>query len=495
MPNTDERLSRSHIIHAERANQIGLNRLALAGGRPYIDARLARLPYESDTSWTGAGREGGRASRAFLINYAARIAAKINQYVFSTEVQRPNADPRFLADTTRTGMTITALMAHVSELVTAARWCWISVDRNSLPRDAQGQPVRRSVAAKEASGDRVFWTVWAPNEVVDWHFDQSGKLIWVITEQSVYDNSDFTQPAGSRQVRTIWQKGGGVRLWLNEKNREKIDLEEPFTTTLDDVGFVPVGTPSATPWWFDDVERVLAALLNLDSVHGENLYQTVFPQLVIPDGMIQTMMDQLKISGDGVMKMVRGLGYPILEPIEAQGLTRYLTPSAGDLKAIPDENMRLRQVLFEIVGLAMTHVTAQVSSAESKAFDHLDAEAVLRERAVLLEESETKAVLLSKQLDSTFAEYTPVYCRTFNVRDAAEEMSTLLELGKLDLPQAARKEIQRAGVDVLDRLTGLPDDRKKLIVDAIAASDAVPRVPSSDSLQPTVHSPNSASAG
>ena len=298
MPNTDERLSRSHIIHAERANQIGLNRLALAGGRPYIDARLSRLPYESDTSWTGTAREGGRASRAFLINYAARIAAKINQYVFSTEVQRPNADPRFLADTTRTGMTITALMAHVSELVTALRWCWISVDRNSLPRDAQGQPVRRSVAAKEASGDRVFWTVWAPNEVVDWHFDQSGKLIWVITEQSVYDNSDFTKPAGSRQVRTIWQKGGGVRLWLNEKNREKIDLEEPFTTTLDDVGFVPVGTPSATPWWFDDVERVLAALLNLDSVHGENLYQTVFPQLVLPDGMLQTVMDALKISGD-----------------------------------------------------------------------------------------------------------------------------------------------------------------------------------------------------
>ena len=112
---------------------------------------------------------------------------------------------------------------------------------------AGGQPVRRSVAAKEASGDRVFWTVWAPNEVVDWHFDQSGKLIWVITEQSVYDNSDFTQPAGSRQVRTIWQKGGGVRLWLNEKNREKIDLEEPFTTTLDDVGFVPVGTPIGNP--------------------------------------------------------------------------------------------------------------------------------------------------------------------------------------------------------------------------------------------------------
>ncbi|MFH1476027.1 MAG: hypothetical protein ABIH24_00840 [Verrucomicrobiota bacterium] len=50
-------------------------------------------------------------------------------------------------------------------------------------------------------------------------------------------------------------------------------------------------------------------------------------------------------------------------------------------------------------------------------------------------------------------------------------MSTLLELGKLNLPPAARKEIQRAGVDILDRLTGEPEDRKKLIVDEIAESE------------------------
>jgi len=40
------------------------------------------------------------------------------------------------------------------------------------------------------------------------------------------------------------------------------------------------------------------------------------------------------------------------------------------------------------------------------------------------------------------------------------------------LKPAARKEIQRAGVDVLDRLAGVPEDRKKLILDAIAESGA-----------------------
>ncbi len=36
--NTDPRLMRSHIIHATRAAQIDLNLLAVAGGRPYIEA-------------------------------------------------------------------------------------------------------------------------------------------------------------------------------------------------------------------------------------------------------------------------------------------------------------------------------------------------------------------------------------------------------------------------------------------------------------------------
>lgn len=98
--NTDPRLSRSHIIHAARVDQIRLNLEAVAGGRPYITARLSRLPFESDASWSGRNSvqgDQGRIDRAFLINYASRIAAKINQFVFSTEVRRANADPRFIA--------------------------------------------------------------------------------------------------------------------------------------------------------------------------------------------------------------------------------------------------------------------------------------------------------------------------------------------------------------------------------------------------------------
>ena len=86
--NKDPRLARSHIIHANRFKQLRLNQLAVNGGSAYIAQRLSRLPFESDVSWSGISKKGqtdGRQSRAFLINYAARICAKINQYVFLTE--------------------------------------------------------------------------------------------------------------------------------------------------------------------------------------------------------------------------------------------------------------------------------------------------------------------------------------------------------------------------------------------------------------------------
>ena len=78
--NKDPRLARSHIINAGRLKQLRLNQLAVNGGSAYIAQRLSRLPFESDVSWSGISKKDqteGRQFRAFLINYAVRICAKI----------------------------------------------------------------------------------------------------------------------------------------------------------------------------------------------------------------------------------------------------------------------------------------------------------------------------------------------------------------------------------------------------------------------------------
>jgi len=475
MPETaDIRATRKHKILSDRNEQLRRNLMAKAGGGAYITARLSRFPCESDASWNGDGSGiQGRPDRSFLINYAGRIVTKVNQYVFGQDVGRNNVDETFAADATRTGLTVDEFMQNVSGNYTAGQWDWIGVDRGTPGIDpATGQPATRSVAQREAEGDRIFWTLWKSTEVVDWHFGQDGRLVWLITQESVYENDDPATAAVEKVIRTVWERGKGTRLYLDPDDPEKVVQTEDFTISAKLVPFVPVGVPSSMPYWFDDVERVQAALLNLESAHHENLIQTVFPQLVITTDLVDEVMRLSDRSYDESLEMVRGIEYPLMETKESAGITRYLTPAAGDLKAIPDEILRRRKELFEIVGLALGKSdSGQVESAESKAWDHLDPAATLRTRAILLEDVEKKAIGISRELDSTFAEYEPEYPRQFNLVDVAQDMKTLVELSALELPRSAIRESMRISVEIMDQIRKIPDDRKAEILKEIDEMD------------------------
>lgn len=475
--------TRRHRFVADRAERIRLNSLVLDGGDAYIDARLCRLPYESDQSWGGAAAQPsetrfsaspirttpGRRQRAFLVNYAARIASKLDQYVFAQLPGREGVDPDFAADASRTGLSINDVMAAASRLVTACRWCWIGVDRSGL--DPVDPAAPRSLADREALGERIFWTVWRPDEVVDWHIDQRGTLAWLITEQTQHDAADPMREPRRKTLRTLWMPGGGARLTIADG---KVEGREEFKISAGVVPFVPVGVPSASPWWFDDVESIQASLLNLDSVHGENLFQSVYPQLVLPAGIIADIQQALQCSGEAAIEMVRGLQYPILEPSNASGQTRYLTPSASDLAAIPNEIQRRRRELYDVVGMALQNETRQVASAEAKAWDHLDPEMVIRQRAILLESAERRAVAISSALDTTFPVYEPQYAKSFDVSDLAADVAAITQLNGLELPEDARRELQRAAVEVLDKMIGIPPERKAMVMNAIDMAVEMP---------------------
>lgn len=507
----DIRATRKHKVLIRRERQLGYNLLSKSGGGPYVDARLTRFTCESDASWAGTAatrlKESkfsanwhrsdtsgiiGRKDRAFLINYAGRIVSKINQYVFGQDIERSGIDDAFAQDATKTGLTINALMDEVSASYTAGQWCWIGVDRGAPEIDSTtGQRVGRSVAQREAVGDRIWWSLWHATEVVDWRFDDAGRLLWLITQQDVYDNADYTKEAADQTIRTIWERGGGRRLYLNRDDKGKVDREEPFTISAPIVPFVLVGVPSSKPWWFDDVERVQASLLNLESAHNENLIQAVFPQLVLPHGVINEIMRLTELTGlegyESALEMVRGLAYPILEPTDASGLTRYLQPSASDLKAIPDEIIRRRKELMNIVGLAMQNQeTNQVSSAASKAWDNLDPSNTLRNRAIILEDVEEKAVALSAKLDLSFPIYDVQYPRQFDIPNPEQDIATLVQLGNLDLPDSGRREVMKASMKVLGSMVSIPKERMDQILKDIDAMPISELIRMTDSILPPV---------
>ena len=167
----DIRTTRVHKTLAARDAQLTLNLSVLRGGGDYIQRRLSKHPSETDTSWIGVASGGtmGRKDRAYLINYASRIATKINQYQFSGEVDRAGVDPVFESDCTGTGTTLTEFWRQASELQVANRWAWIGIDRAAAPRNPQtGEVVQRSQAEREAAGDRIRFTLYPAQAVVDW---------------------------------------------------------------------------------------------------------------------------------------------------------------------------------------------------------------------------------------------------------------------------------------------------------------------------------------
>jgi hypothetical protein len=224
------------------------------------------------------------------------------------------------------------------------------------------------------------------------------------------------------------------------------------------VPFVPVGLLADAPWWFDDVERIQRSLLDMHSAKDTAIHKAVFPLLVVPESMQRAMQIEQLSSDQARVKI--GLGHPISEAADESGITRWLSGTTVDLAFIRQEIDRLADELFRIVGLAMSvPESRQVASAEAKQWDHLDPEAVLRERATLLEEAEHKVVELTAAVGGpTFRPYTPVYGKQFDVSDFEADLRAIASAGGMSLPPKAEKLLQKAAVAAAGKRFRAKDD-------------------------------------
>jgi hypothetical protein len=447
--------TRTHKTLADRLDAIRINLLAHAGGPAYITERLCRWPSEADVDYfgdqpntntqlaatylnNGQLKTIGRLQRAFLNNYARRITCKINQYVFQGAPTRTGIDPAWAIDVTQTGASINQFMDQVSELLTVCRWCWIGVDRPA----AVGP---RSKADVERSGDRVYWQLYDPTEIVDWNFDAHGKLTWLLLERSEYTNTDPRVEAAEQTVRYLYEPGRVTRMPFADDQETFVEMTET-PTGYTGIPFTLVGNATSASWWFDDVERIQRSIMDLHSSLDTSIFKSVFPVLVVS----QTFSDSLrsdKIDANAARRKI-GTGNPIVESAEESGITRWLSGTATDLKFIRDEIDRRQSDLYDTVGLAMkTPESRQVASAEAKAWDHLDTEAVLAERAGILEEAEQRSVELSSLFGGAiFKPYKVSYQRRFDLSDFAADIKAITEAGALNLPPEAEKMLAKAAM-------------------------------------------------
>lgn len=469
--------TRQHWIMKARQGQMHLNGLAAHGGRPYVEERLWRAPNETDVSWNGdpSAHIAGRLDRTACVDDAMRVANKINQYIFKTPAVRDGADEAFAANCTGDGETINAFMQRVNLSITYGKWCWVQVDRAPKTADetlADKKPVRL--------------ILWDAEDVSDWCIDASGAIQWLIVRSRIYDNRDPRNNASEGFLYTLYEMIDG-RVYITEEvaNGCKIEMADLRTQQelpgLARIPFVLIGKPSEKAWWFDGVENLQAQVLNLDSMHNETLTETVYPQLVVPTSLadsLEVKLAEKKIDGKKVVSLIReltvGRKIPILESGEDKGITRYITPD-GDLKMLTDEATRKRNLLFDMAGLAMfNRETRKVQTAESKAFDQLDTNSTLGNRATLLQEAETKIVDMIKVFDASFKGWEPKYETEFDVVDVVALGQALnLAANAPDKTPLVKKICAKINVRILKELSNgiVPDDEFEAALDEIEEHD------------------------
>ncbi len=460
-----------HPILSVRLGAITTNLLALRGGKEYVRARLSRFPAESDIDFLGVtsgeavssklknlklSECEGRRDRAYVPNYAGRIAEKLNQYVFQTPVLRDGIDPKFAINCTATGETIGQFMAEASSLITACRWCWASVGR---PFGKKGE----SLKSRAERGDRVFWRLWEPSEVINWEFDAAGNLIFVVTSENVSSQFSPWENRSDKKRVTVWERG---KITVFDG-----DAFSEAETGLDFVPFKMIGAVAETPWWFDDVEMCQKTLLDKQSALDTAIFKMVYPILVLPSSALESLQQE-EVGPDemsNVVKMKIGMSSPIVESPEDSGITRYVGGSTTDIAFIREEIRSCVEELYETVGLALKTESRAAQSGEAKAWDHLDAEAVLAQRAEVLENAETALVEMSRAVgvNGAFTGWEPRYSRAFDLTPLTEDIESVLKVNGLPLPSKAIMQLVKVAYAKVAQDVGVPnsvvDEMGKLI--------------------------------
>lgn len=452
--------TRKHAFIEARREQLRINLLALSGGRPYIDARLSRFPKELSVDWDGGdgvqlsekrfGKAGGnqfpgRRNRTFLVNHCLRAVKKLNQFVFSAAPTRVGVDEAWSTDCTRTGLSIDQFMAEVSKVKAAGRWCWIGVDRPAWDATAGAQ----SVADKVARGDTVYWQVYAPQEVVDWRYDAQG-LAWALVETTDVNGSGPFEPATTVKMRVLYTRDEVRKYWLDPDDAGKVSRTEIITWTAGRVPLVCVGEPSSAPYFFDDAEAQMRAIMDLQSAYHHALFLQMFSLLVLPP-------QDSDSSGKSI-----GVLAGVEETADTKGTTRYVTPDGGQLATIRAEVNEVVKDFYRWWGQALQTETRQVASAESKAWDHMDTSNAIAELAGDLEEAEKEAVAISMLVDPSFKAYEPKYSRDFEIPDFAADSDALVKLSNIAVTESAKRLIERAAYAMAQAVSGIEPDEEDL---------------------------------
>ncbi|MBO5762454.1 MAG: hypothetical protein J6R85_01155 [Lentisphaeria bacterium] len=430
-------------------------RAAYNGGDSYIQRALIKHVSEVEPEYLE------RQRRACYFNYPRKLSNLITNYVLSVEPQRDGASPELVEDFSRDGLRVNEVMRRYSTMLNLYGNAALLVEMPYFEGEIDEE---RKISERLRPGVRVL----SPLEIADWATGSDGKLQWLILEECrMLDNGPFLPPTPVRR-RKLWtreeyyifesSRDGSVQLLAQGKN--PLDAVPVVMMNLSEHAAVKNGT-------FEDVVRISDAILNNQSESQMNIVKQMFGLLVISDTFARGVRSEQpagKGSSAERFSHIIARSAAIWETPEERGISRYISPSGADSATIREENMLLKQELYEILGLTLTPGSKQPESAESKSWDQHQTRQFLTGRVDLLEQSEIACWELMHRFDETIPIPSVIYNREFAVVDLQHTMEALLGIHQLADGPEFRKEIGRTALFLLEKIKKVPSSIRSKIL-------------------------------
>ena len=466
--------SRRHPEYRAHESRWRLCRDAYSGGAAYIDRALVRHVSELELEFEE------RRRRAYYFNYPRAIARRITQYLLASDPVRRGADPELVADWSLTGLRVNEVMRQLSTVLNVYGRGWLLVEAPNF----RGRP---SLAEARRKRLRPYVRALAPLAVTDWAVAPDGRLLWAIVAEEEFCNRDPFSPPEIRRCRRLYERD---RWRLFAETAEGVREIASGRNPAGAVPLVAVTEPDGfgleANHWFEDVERISRAILNNESEAQMNVVKQMFGLLVISDSFARGARKQAQMNrgenGEGTFAATLARSAAVIESVEEKGISRFISPSGVETATIRSENIRLKEELYEVVGLSIQRYASDSRTAAAKEWDFHHTARFLASRAELLEQSEVAAWQLIHAFDPAIAVPEITYCRNFAVRDLASSIAALLDLASLTEGEEFRRAVRRAALEMLHELQPLPGaDREKIFAEIAASPASEPATQPKDS--------------
>ncbi len=458
-------IARRHPLYESLREHWNFLESCYEGGRSWFSDNIFRYIKEGDSEFSD------RVKRAYRFNHTREVVDLVGKYLFRKSAIRSQTAPKEIAEfwkkATRKGESIDEFVRQVS--LKASIYGRVAVVVDSSVDSA----VVSQADAKRAKKSIYAYTV-APQQLLDYSFDDEGKLNWILIEEIVRDDEDPFSGSGelTSQYR-LWTKTewmlftlGGKRAGQRSRPVELADSGEHG------LGIVPVvlvdDSVSGSDKWkaksmIDDIaylDRATANYLsNLDAI----IQDQTFSQLAMPAQGVLPGTDeytQLVDMGTKRIFLYDGEG----------GQPFYLSPDVKQAQLIIEVVNKIIAEIYHSVGLAGERtkqdnaVGIDNSSGVAKAYDFERVNALLSSKADALEVAEDAINLIVAKwsgIDESGAHGLVSYPDDFDTRGLADELDLAAKLQLITAPDGARREQMKLVIDKLfPQLKG--DLRKKL---------------------------------